>query len=493
VTPPRQATAQGGLLYRVQGDRNLPDVPFGVSRPQLFTEDQLRRIHEAAVTILIENGIRVNHAAAREAAARAGLRVAGDRVLLERSVINEFVAASMAEGKVQPWRPAPLSADIVLDVHRYPQNVHVLATDEIAPFTTETLIEATKLVDTLAERGVRGYAPGIPADVPSDLEQLLQYKIAAQYCRDGKHHVEIRNARMLPYAMEMAEVLGNPVHGFDTYVVTPLRLNNEFLDVLMADGSGLTYVTVNDMTSVGATTPIRVPDALALAAAEVIGCAIILREITPLEIHWSVRVCPIDMHSMALSLGSPEEILFQLAGDEVNAFYHGYEPWPPGGNLHSQAKLPDAQAAAERMAQMTFGVLCGSRSFGGAGTLSLDEVFSAEQLMIDCEMRDHVARLIRGIDPECDPVAAAAEAALGVKEGFLGLDTTAMLARQVYWAPRLFERRALAGWERAGQPSLRRQAKDMAHEQLKRFNYELESELLRKIEAIYARAYSELA
>ncbi len=471
----------------------MSEVPFGVARPRLFTAQQCQQMHEAAVRILVEHGIRVNHAGAQEAATRAGLRVAGDRVLVERARIEEFVAASQAAGKARP-ASAPPTDEIRIGVHHYPQNVHLLDTDDTAPFTTERLIEATKFVDTLAERGVNGYAPGVPMDVPGDLEQLLQYKIAAQYCRQGRRQVEIRNARMLPYAMEMAEVLGDPVRGFPIYVVTPLELDDEFLDLFLAKDLGLSYVQVSNMTSVGATTPIRVPEALALAAAEILGCAIILQAITSLEVRWGLRVCPIDMRSLAFSLGSPEEILFQLANDELNAWYHGQEPGPPMCILHTQAKRPNPQATSERMCQMTFAALCGTRSFGGGGAISLDEIFSPEQLLLDCELRDHVTRLLRGIDPECDPAAAAAEVNLGLEEGgFVGLDSTAQLARGLYWTPRLFERRALGAWERAGRPSLHDQAKEMVRTQLAGYNYELEPDLSRRIEAIYARAVRELA
>jgi trimethylamine---corrinoid protein Co-methyltransferase len=472
----------------------MPEIPFGVVRPRLFTDNQLAVIHEAAVAILLDNCIEVKHARACEAAARAGLRVIGNRIRLERAVIEEFVTHYLSTGKEQAAPSEPPSADITLNVHRYPQHVHDLATDAIKPFTTAALIEATKLIDVLTESGVRGAAPGIPADVPGDLEHLLQYKISAQYCREAKRSMVIRNARMLPYAMEMTEALDCPLRGFGIYVVTPFRLGGEFLDVLMAKESGLTYVTVHNMTSVGAAVPIRLPDALAFAAAEVIGCAIVLRKITSLEVDWSLRVCPIDMRSLAFSLGSPEEILFQLATDEVNAFYHGRAPGPPACTLHTQAKLPNPQAGSELMAQMTFAALCGTRSFGGAGALSVDEIFSAEQLLLDCEMRDHTSRLVRGIDPNCDAAGALAEATQGIAEGtFAGLDSTAALARQIYWSPRLFERRSLGGWLNTGQQDLHRQVKDMVHTYIAQHNYELEPGLLHKLDAIYARAYRELA
>jgi trimethylamine:corrinoid methyltransferase-like protein len=145
------------------------------------------------------------------------------------------------------------------------------------------------------------------------------------------------------------------------------------------------------------------------------------------------------------------------------------------------------------MALMLTSVLFGTRVFVGGGRLSLDEVFSPEQLVIDCEMRDHVQRLIAGIDGDCDPSAVAAEVATGIQEGFLGLESTVGSYRDLFWMPRLFERRTLGGWMAAGSPDFREHAKEMVREAAGRHQYELEPELRRKLDDIYARAQRDLA
>ena len=61
------------------------------------------------------------------------------------------------------------------------------------------------------------------------------------------------------------------------------------------------------------------------------------------------------------------------------------------------AKVPDCQSAAEKAAIMTAGAFLGARHFCCAGTLSLDEIFSPEQLLVDCEIRDWVQRGARGL------------------------------------------------------------------------------------------------
>jgi trimethylamine--corrinoid protein Co-methyltransferase len=462
-------------------------------RPRLLAEEQLEGIHEAAIRILTEQGLLVRDEGALEACARAGLRVQEGRVFPDRRAFEEF----MAETRARPSQEeAPAEAprpDILLSVCQYATHVHDLDTDTIVPFTAERVVEAAKFMDAMSSRGLIGKPPGVPMDVAPDLQPVLQYKISAEHCRHGRNPAEVRSPRAMPYMMEMAEALGSPLRTQPVYVVTPLTIGSDSLACALAGRDRLESLWVSDMLSVGGSAPIRIPDALALALAEVVGGGIAAREATGLPVQWSVRACAFDLRSMALAMGSPEEILFQWASEEANAFYHGWELGPPGGSLHTQAKLPGPQAAAERMHQLMLGALLGTRVFTGAGRLSLDEVFSAEQVVIDCEMRDHVQRLVAGMDGDCDPEACAAEVRAGMEQGFVGLESTAALYREVYWLPQLFERRSLAGWMTADSPDLRRRAQDIVREQMRQHDYELDPDLHRAVDRIYARAHRELS
>ena len=470
----------------------MAGIPVRAARPRLLNSEQMERIHGAAIRIVGEVGLRVRSAEALAAAERAGLRVVGDRIFPDRQAFEEFVAQTRGRrsehADVQELEPR-----IELSVCQYANHVHDIESDTIVPFTTERLREAAKFVDTTASRGVRGKAPGCPVDVAPELQPVVQYKIGAECCRDGRGPVEVRSPGVLPYVMDMAEALGHRYTQQPVYVVSPLTLGGDSFGCALAGRERLESVWVSNMSSAGGTAPIHLGRALALAVAEVAAAGIVAREVVGLPVEWSIRVCPLDPRTMALSLGSPEETLFQWACEEVNAFYRGREPGPPWGSLHSQAKLPDPQAAAERMAAMMTNALFGTRVFVGAGRLSLDEVFSAEQLVIDCELRDHVARLMAGVDVECEASACVSEVTEGVEEGFLGLETTARAYRDSYWLPALFERRSLGEWLAQNDRDPSRRAKEMARESRRRYEYELEPELRRELDRIYASAERELA
>jgi len=256
----------------------------------------------------------------------------------------------------------------------------------------------------------------------------------------------------------------------------------------------LSGIWVNNMPSVGCTASINVGDAYALSVAEVIGSAILLREIIDIPIGWGIGLFPIDLRTLAMVFGSPENFLLQLATPEVNAYFHGTSWYPAAGNIHTNAKLPGAQSCAEKSSLMTAGALLGARSFGSVGLLSLDETFSAEQLIYDLEIRDHIQRLVQGIDGDCNPDRCLRDVIDGIdQKSFITLDTTLESYRQFYWHPKLFNRQFFSAWEGDGAKPERQKAHAMIRELLKKHDYELDPKLQSDIDKILARAKAEFA
>ena len=154
-----------------------------------------------------------------------------------------------------------------------------------------------------------------------------------------------------------------------------------------------------------------------------------------------------------MSYGSPEALLYEMASSEVDAYFHGRPSQPAVGNIHTLAKLPGPQAAAEKASTMTVGALLGATEFHCAGALSLDEIFSPIQFIADLEVKDHVQRLVRGLETGCDADAAVADVREGLNGGFMGIERTLDRYRDLYWHPRLFERRFLGPWRSASSPT----------------------------------------
>lgn len=469
----------------------MSNTPFFVQRQQFFNTQQLECIEEATFRILEKVGIAVlDDNIIQQLHHKFNFK--GNRATIDRNLVSEFINEERKKNgnrfSEKPQAIEPKNTKIDVYLIEYSQWVHDINTDKIVPFDTERLIEATKLLDVLQLSG----PPGCPIDVPAPIQSVVQYWVAATYSRYGKRRVDPKALETLPYIMEMAEVLGDPLKALPIYVFSPLTLGCESLRCVMNLKDKLSYVHVGNMPSVGCVSPINVGDAFALAAAEVIGSAILLREVIDIPIGWGFGVFPIDLRTLAMVFGSPENFLFQLATSEVQAYFHGTEWYPAAGNIHTNAKLPGAQACAEKSSLMTAGALLGARNFGSVGLLSLDEIFSAEQLIYDLEIRDHVQRLIQGIDGDCDPERCLNDVIQGLEQkSFVALDTTLENYRKVYWHPKIFNRQFFSAWEGDGAKSNRQKAYAMIQELLSKYEYELDPKLQNDIDKILARAKSE--
>lgn len=463
------------------------------SRKALFGPAQLRDVERAAVRILEEVGLHVADDARAELGRLGRKANAAGRYTIKAAETRRFLKREReSSGNRFSTDPLPASGTdrpVEVFVAQYPTSVHDLVTDEIVPFTHPRLVEMTKLLDVLSSRGVTTSPPGNPADVPPKLQPVLAYWTAATYSRQGRAPVDPKWFEAVAYVMEMAEALGHPVKHLPVYIFSPLSLSGESLKVVLAMKDRLKGVSVNGMPSPGGSAPIRVAEAFAMSAAETIGSAILVREVTGLPVWWQVNAYPLDLRELAMIFGSPESFLFHLMSVEVNAFFHG-TGWHPGtANIHTNAKLPGAQACAEKMGVMAAGAMLGERHFGAAGTLSLDEVFSPEQLLYDLEMKDHVQRLVGGTDLGIDVERCLAEVKEGVAaENFAGLESTREAYRTLYWHPELFERDFLGAWKSRGSRTIREKARGRIHELIASHSYRLDPATQKAIDGILARA-----
>ncbi len=474
----------------------MPIRQFTLNRPALFRERELRSIEHTALRLLEVIGIEISHAGLEARARSRGFEFRDGRVRLPNQQVVAFIEETR-QGRRRHRRqrrfPVSKPAELGLSVSSYPQHIHDPETHQLVPFTSERLIEATKLVAMLRDRGLSPSVPGCPVDVPPMLQPLRQYQIAIENLPGGTGPVDAKHIESLPYIMEMAEVVGEPIRHLPIYVFSPLRLGGESLTAVMDFESRLEGTYVSAMPAAGCTAPVRPAEGFALAAAEVIGAALILSRCLSIEVGWAISLFPFDLRGMAMSFGSPESLLFQAASHEVDAYFRGAEWWQGVGNIHTLAKLPDSQAAAEKMSIMFAGALWGARHFSGAGALSLDEVFSPVQLLVDIELKDHVARLLGSLDTSCDEKACLRDVKEGLTQGFIGLERTLDRYQEMYWHPRLFERRFLGPWQGAGCPPLEQPAQKMIQELVAKHDYAPPADISAALERIYRRAEHELA
>lgn len=183
--------------------------------------------------------------------------------------------------------------------------------------------------------------------------------------------------------------------------------------------------------------------------------------------------------------GSPEHNLAEIARMEVNRFYGVGET--ATRSIRSMAKRPGAQASAERAASAVVGALAGSRMFSGAGLLSLDEVFSGLQLVIDCEIRDWAERFAAGIELDEGALGLSVIDEVAAGGTFLSHEQTLTQYQRMYWAPKLFDYGMTDAWLEGGEEDVLDRAREILHETIGDYAYAPPPDVGRQLEATYAR------
>jgi trimethylamine---corrinoid protein Co-methyltransferase len=467
-------------------------VTLDLTRQRLLSPDDAARVHALALRILDEIGVDVPDSGVRRSLQGHGFSTVGTRTLITPSVADAYadeMRAGLEPGR-SPDDTEEAPGPIMLTVSSYALQLHDLESDSVVPMTAPRLIEMCKLVDNLAEEGVVNAPPGIPTEIHPDLQPLAQYRIAATTARQGASPVDPTSAVTVNYLLDMAEVMAQPITSLPIYIPTPLRFGGDSLDVVLACLDRLDEIRVSSMPSTGASAPMQPFGALALSVAEVLGGAVLAHALTGKRATFGIGLFPFDLRAGAMVFGAPESMLFQLLCQDLNTFYGwGWHSAP--NNIHVMAKRPDAQAAAEKAAIMALGAGLGARRFDCAGALSLDEIFSPEQLVLDCEIRNWTARALQGITLGAGDVDDwLGEIRAGIQHGFMALDSTLDHYKEQMWYPKRFERRASGPWLSEGQPHLSTRLHDEVRRRIAAHDFELDSGRCRDLDRIYHAAES---
>jgi len=362
-----------------------------------------------------------------------------------------------------------------------------LDTDRLEPLTESRAIEATKLVDSLYDWGVRGGAPGAPVDIPPRMRRIAQCLVSYEYSRSASA-APFETYEEAVYIKRMAEVMGEGF-GIPIYVVSPLRFEGISVDraIPFLEKGDCDWVSVSSMPMAGATGPVYPVGAFIQGICECLGPYALLREAYPdIPASFDIGVYHFDMRHGNIVIGSPEQILLDLFSIAVNMFY-GVGPHI-ARSFRTMAKKVDMQGQVEKAASAAVGVLTGPGEFIHSGLLSIDEVFSPLQLVLDCETARYMTRLASGLEFTEEQINLSMQSIVHfASEGHYLTDRSALDGhRRIYWTPSLFDYSLL----RTSRPDadIIEKAKELCRSKIREHEYQLEEEKREKLKAIYKEA-----
>jgi len=416
-----------------------------------LTPAQVQHIHRTALRVLDEVGVKVEHDQVRHLLTAVGGRTAGaDVVRFAPKDVEHALSLS-------PRRPAesPQTPHIRGSVGVYECRYLDPASNRPIPFTEDLFARYIALAKSLPNVarvhaiGIPFRDPAIPAACMPLAEKLYAWKYGIE--QDGSV-IDSRLCQPLldlfavhaAYAGRRVEEVFKAVG----YMLSPLRLARFECEQLLFFRRHRLRMWIGHMPIQGATAPVSFAGATVLALAEQLFLYLLTRALWG-EATLSLDACVpvLDMRSLAACYGRPEEQRINAAFACLADFYGCQVSGHTGG---TDAKVPSVQAGAQKVLGPLFTALATGHGQVSVGMLSMDELCSPVQMVLD----DDIVRALNLLlsNAGLDEVDCAFEEIRSAGHGgdHVGTDYTARRFRECLLQPRTWSSGLLNQWTRAG-------------------------------------------
>ncbi|QND55423.1 trimethylamine methyltransferase family protein [Mesorhizobium huakuii] len=426
----------------------------------IFSDDQVAAIHDTALRVLEELGIKVLLPQAREYFASAGAVVDADTDMVR--IGRDMVVAALASA---------------------PKSIRAQAGDRSRDLTLE-LGSMTFLAGCGAPNVTdleRGRRPGTLADF-EDLLRLVQHFdvlhmlgpcIEPQDVDNRFRHYAVNRAQLtlsdkFPFIfargtpqvedgfemIRLARGLSQDEFLANAHCYTVINTNSpRQLDIPMAQGiidfarAGQVSV-ITPFCLAGAMAPITVAGALALQHAEALAGLTLAQIVRPgAPVVYGSFSSNVDMKSGAPAFGTPEHVKATLGAGQL-ARFTGL-PWRSGGG--SAANISDAQAAHETQFALWGSVLAGATMcIHAAGWLEGGLSVSFEKMITDIEALQTVAELCAATPGDDDSIGFEAIAEVQPGGHFFSAGHTMTRYRTAFYEPLVADWSNFGNWTQSG-------------------------------------------
>jgi trimethylamine---corrinoid protein Co-methyltransferase len=473
---PANAEASHAVFDRTSSYRHLRN-PF--TPMKVFSDDQVAAMHEAALSMLENQGMKVLSADARVRYAKAGAAVdeSMQMVRLDRGMVAAALATTPREvtlHAVDPGRHVPLfDGAVAFAPTSGPPNIMDTARGRRAG-TFEDFCNLVKLCQSFEVIHVLGGATE-PQDLPVQFRHLHVTRAQLMLCDKipfifSRGHGQVADnfeLIRLAHGISAEEFRSRP------YVYTIINTNSPLqLDVPMADGivdfaeAGQVLI-ITPFTLAGAMAPVTVAGALTLAHAEALAGLTLAQIVRPgAPIVYGSFTSNVDMKSGSPAFGTPEYVKAAFGAGQMARFLG--LPWRSSNATASNT--PDAQSAYESQMSL-WGALFGGCNFvlHAAGWLESGLTTSYEKFILDIEMLQMFAEVFQPVGAAASDIALDAVSEVGPGGHFFGCAHTMERYRSAFYAPLVSDWRNFGSWADDGGKTATERASGIWRDTLARY------------------------
>ncbi len=435
---------------------------------EILAEDQVEAIHEASLTVLEEQGLRILLDDARELLQKAGAIVenGSDRVRFDRGLVMEAIAKA----------PSTVKLHARNSTHDVEVGGNKLAFLTVGGPPNASDLERGRRAGSLADlsdfiRLAQHFdvvhilnQPVEAVDVEPRFRHL-ETSLAMLTLSDKAPFVFARGRQPVADALEMVRIArGVSAQRFrrEPSVFTVINTNTPLqIDVPMARGiidmarAGQLMV-LTPFTLAGAMAPITLAGALVLQNAEALAGLTLSQVARPgAPVAYGGFTSNVDMKSGAPAFGTPEYTKAALAGGQLARLYG----LPYRSSNVTASNAPDAQAAYESEMALWGALLGGAHLLmHGAGWLEGGLTASFEKFVLDIEMLQMMAAFFEEIEVTSGTLALDAVREVGPGGHFFGAAQTMERYETAFYTPLVSDWRNFETWEETGSLDATRRA-----------------------------------
>jgi trimethylamine--corrinoid protein Co-methyltransferase len=443
-----------------------PGMEGGQYKP--FSQRDMERIHEAALTLLETVGLAQAIPTCVEAMTARGCRLTGEgRLTIPRSLVEDILASCarnfVLHGRDPKHDMEPSGNRVYFGTAGAAVHVVEPETREYRESLLVDLYDAGRIVDNCEH--IHFYQRPLTARdmlTGHDLDINTLYACIASTAKHvgssmvAPEHVE-ECLQMLHFVAggEAAWRERPFVSQSNCFVVPPMKFAEDACRCLEVAARGGMPVLLLSAAQAGATAPAALAGTVVQAVAECLAGLVYINCVVPGAIAiWGPWPFVSDLRTGAMSGGSGEQALITSGCAQMGHFY-GLTVGSAAGMCDS--KLPDMQAGYEKGVTAGISAMTGiNMLYEAAGMHASLLGFCLESLLIDNDMLGSINRNVRGIEvtDETLSIEVIRDTCISGPGHYLGSEQTLALMQKEYVYPHIANRMSPKEWYEAGRPEL---------------------------------------
>lgn len=439
---------------------------------RILSEKEIYQIHETAIKILWEVGFEISYPPMLELLENNGATIDREnyRAYLPHELVSKCIKRAPAEFKFYGQEEGK---EIILGGEKVNfgtggEALYVMDTDrQRRPAVLQDIADFACLTDKL-ENVDFFIIPTVAQDVNINNLNINGYFQALR--NTGKPVmggiVDVESLRRVielssHLAGGMDKLRERPFVGFISTVASPLKIDDDRVEVLMEVAQHGLPLAVSSAPIAGATSPMTLAGTLVQQNAEALIGVVLSQLVNPgTPVLYSAVPCTMDMRYGSFLMGSIESGLMNAAVTQM-AHHYRLPCYITVGVTDS--KLPDAQAAYESATTCMLAALAGGNYIKQAfGFLDGAITISYAQFVIDNDIVGSCLRTLRGIDVNTNTLAFDVIADVGPGGNFLTQQHTVEHLRTEKYLPRVSSRQGYHAWLKAGEKDSWKNAEEIA-------------------------------